>query len=318
MFEIKIPLSVPSNKKSLYKQNYLRLTNNSGKLLLIAGDQKLEHLNDDFFGRDISKEDNNPEHLFKIAQASNGGVLATHLGLISQYGASYKNIPYIVKLNGRTNIGPNEEKNSAKCLWKVEDVLKFKNQSGLKIVGVGYTLYLGSKYEGKMLTAAAKLIFEAHQAGLPAILWIYPRANKVNEENIHTIAGAAGVAAALDADFAKLKYPYETKDKKKTALNYSEVTQAAGRTKIICVGGSKKEAVGLLEELSNQINLGNTSGLAMGRNLHQRSLEEATRFARALGSIIFKNVDIKKAKDIYNNKTPLKEKSTSKLLSIFW
>ena len=73
MFEIKVPLSVPGNKKSLYKQNYSRLTNNSGKLLLIAGDQKLEHLNDDFFGRDISKEDNNPEHLFKIAQASNGG-----------------------------------------------------------------------------------------------------------------------------------------------------------------------------------------------------------------------------------------------------
>ena len=246
------------------------------------------------------------------------GVLATHLGLISQYGSSYKNIPYIIKLNGRTNIGLNEEKNSAKCLWSVDDVLKFKNQSGLKIVGVGYTLYLGGKYEGKMLSAAAKLIFEAHQAGLPAILWIYPRANKINEENIHTIAGAAGVAAALDADFAKLKYPYETKDKKKTALNYSEVTQAAGRTKIICVGGSKKEAAGLLEELSNQINLGNTSGLAMGRNLHQRSLEEATRFARALGSIIFKNVDIKKAKDIYNNKTQLKTKPTSKLLSIFW
>ncbi|MHB8904129.1 MAG: beta/alpha barrel domain-containing protein, partial [Patescibacteria group bacterium] len=191
------------------------------------------------------------------------------------------------------------------------------DQSGLKIVGVGYTLYLGSKYEGKMLKAAAELIFEAHQAGLPAILWIYPRAKNINEENIHTIAGAAGVAAALDADFAKLKYPYDSKDKKKTALNYLEVTQAAGRTKIICVGGAKKSATDLLEELSNQINFGKTSGLAMGRNLHQRSLEEAIRFSRALGSIIFKNSDLKKAKEIYNNKTQLKPKKTTKLLGLF-
>ena len=168
------------------------------------------------------------------------------------------------------------------------DVLKFKKQNGLKIVGVGYTLYLGNKYEGKMLKEAAQLIFEAHQAGLTTLLWIYPRAKGINEENIHTIAGAAGVAAVLDTDFAKLKYPYSTKDKKKTALNYLEVTQAAGRTKIICVGGEKKTIPSMLEELKNQLNFGKTSGLAIGRNLHQRSLEEASRFANNLGDIIFK------------------------------
>ena len=139
-----------------------------------------------------------------------------------------------------------------------------------------------------MLKEAAQLIFEAHQAGLTTLLWIYPRAKGINEENIHTIAGAAGVAAVLDTDFAKLKYPYSTKDKKKTALNYLEVTQAAGRTKIICVGGEKKTIPSMLEELKNQLNFGKTSGLAIGRNLHQRSLEEASRFANNLGDIIFK------------------------------
>lgn len=317
MLEIKIPLSVPSDKKSVYRQNYSILTNNSGRLLLIAGDQKLEHLNDDFFGRSISKEDNDPEHLFKIANSSEGGVLATHLGLISQYGASYKNLPFIVKLNGKTNIGLNEEKDSSKCLWKISDVLKFKKQSGLKIVAIGYTLYLGNKFEGKMLTAAAKAIFEAHQAGLTAVLWIYPRAKNINEENIHTIAGAAGVAAVLDADFAKLKYPYNSKDKKKTAQDYLEVTEAAGRTKIICVGGEKKTIPDMLEELVNQINIGKTSGLAVGRNIHQRSYEEAVRFSKALGSIIFKNADLKKAKEIFSDKSAPKVKKTSKILGIF-
>ena len=317
MFDIKIPLSVPASKKSAYLRNYSLLTNKTGRLLLIAGDQKLEHLNDDFFGRGISQEDNNPEHLFKIAAASNGGALATHLGLISRYGANYRDIPYIVKLNGKTNIGPNEEKDSSKCLWKVADVLKFKNQSRLNIAAIGYTLYLGGKFEGKMLASAAKAIFEAHQAGLVTVLWIYPRAKNINEENIHIIAGAAGVAAVLDTDFAKLKFPYGTKDKKKSAADYLEVTQAAGRTKIICVGGEKKTAGEMLEELSNQINIGHTSGLAVGRNIHQRSLEEASRLARAFGSIIFKNADLKKAKEIFNDKTPVKAKRTSKILKFF-
>lgn len=317
MLEIKFPLSVPKNKKNAYRQNYSRLTNNSGRLLLIAGDQKLEHLNDDFYGSKISQEDNNPEHLFKIAANSQGGVLATHLGLISRYGAEYRDIPYIIKLNGKTNIGPNEEKNSASCLWKVKDVLKFKEQSGLKIIGVGYTLYLGSKFEGQMLQEAAQLIFEAHQAGLTAILWIYPRAKGLDEENIHLIAGAAGVAATLDADFAKLKYPYNSKNKTKTAQAFKEVTAAAGRTKIICVGGEKKTIPDMLDELVNQINISETAGLAIGRNLHQRSLVEATHFTQALGSIIFKKTDLKKAKEIFNDKNPLIKKRTSKILGLF-
>jgi len=317
MLEIKIPLSVPDNKKRLYRENYLRLTNNSGHLFLIAGDQKLEHLNTDFFGAGISKEDNYPEHLFKIAAGSDGGVLATHLGLISQYGASYKKIPYIVKLNGKTNIGPNEEKNSSRCLWQVKDIVKFKQQSALKIVGVGYTLYLGGKYEAEMLREAARLIFEAHQAGLTAILWIYPRAKNINEENIHTIAGAAGVAAVLDADFAKLKYPYNSKNKEKTAADYREVTEAAGRTKIICVGGEKKSALSMLEELNNQITIGKTSGLAVGRNLHQRSLQEVNLLTHALGAIIFKNADLKTAREIYNDKVSTKARKTSKILGLF-
>ena len=317
MLEIKIPLSVPDSKKSLYRQNYSTLTNNSGRLFLIADDQKLEHLNDDFFGRGISLEDNDPEHLFKIAANSNGGVLAAHLGLISRYGADYRQLPYIVKLNGKTNLGANDEKNSAQCLWDISDVLKFKKQSGLKIVAAGYTLYLGGKYEAEMLAAAAKLIFEAHSAGLAAILWIYPRAKGINEENIHIIAGAAGVAAILDADFTKLKYPYNTKNKKKTAQDYREVTLAAGRTKVICVGGEKKAAAEMFEELKNQLEISHTSGLAVGRNIHQRSLAEATNFSKALASIIFKNYDLKKAKEIYNSKIILNKKRTHRLLGLF-
>jgi len=314
---IKIPLSVPSAKQSEYRRNYNLLTNHSGRLLLLAGDQKIEHLNDDFYGPKINSADNSPEHLFKIAQGVKGAVLATHLGLIARYGANYRSLPYVVKMNGKTNLGPNEEKDSSKAWWKVEDIIKFKKQSGLKIVGIGYTLYLGGQYEAKMLARVAKLINEAHQSGLTAILWVYPRGKNIKEEDIHTIAGGAGVAACLNADFVKVKYPYGAKNKKLTAEKFQEVTLAAGQTKVICVGGSKRPVKEMLEQLTNQIKLGNTNGLAIGRNLHQRSLDEAIRLGQALGAIIWQGKSPKEANQIYNRETVNSSKSTNRFLGIF-
>lgn len=309
-----IPLSVPSEKKAEYQNNMLLATGGSGKLLLIAGDQKIEHLNDDFFGSGIPKEDNDPEHLFRIAAASEGGVLATHLGLISQYGQSYFNLPYIVKINGRTNLGPNEEKDSSKPLWKVEDIVDFKKRSGLKIIGIGYTIFLGGKYEAQMLAKAAKVINQAHRAGLLAILWVYPRGKGINEDDIHTIAGGAGVAACLGADFAKVKYPYKLKDTKNAAKKFREVTEAAGKTKIICVGGSKQPVKDLLSFLALQLQESGSAGLAIGRNLHQRNLEEATRLAKALGAMILKNKTAQEAQKIYNTKlAPVKITTKQKI-----
>lgn len=286
MPEIKIPLSVPKDKKSEYKSNYNLATAGTGRLLLIAGDQKVEHLNDDFFGRGISPDDATPEHLFKIASGTKGGLLATHLGLIAQYGSDYRHLPYLVKINGKTNIGPNEEKNSSKCWWDIKEIIDFKKQSGLKIVGIGYTLYLGSKFEAKMLAQIAKAIHEAHHQGLIAIVWVYPRGKNINEEDIHTIAGGAGVVACLGADFVKVKYPYGVKNNKLIAEKFKEVTAAAGRTKVICVGGDKRTNQEMLTTTKEQLTIAQTSGLAIGRNLHQRSLPEANKLANDLSALI--------------------------------
>ncbi|MFA5155293.1 MAG: aldolase [Patescibacteria group bacterium] len=316
MLEIEYPLSVPRRAKDEYRRNYRALTKGRGRLLLIAGDQKVEHLNDDFFGSGIAPEDNDPEHLFKIAAASQGGVLAVHLGLLSRYGGRYRQLPYIVKINGKTNLGPNEEKNSSRPWWTVADIVRFKRDSGLQIVGIGYTLYLGGRYEAEMLAAAAAAVYQAHQAGLTAIIWVYPRGKNIQEEDVHTIAGAAGVVAALDADFVKLKYPYKLKDQALAARKFQEATTAAGRTKVICVGGSKRPVKDLLSSLEAQIKIAGTQGLAMGRNLHQRPLAEATRLSAALGAIIFHNKNAKEAAAIYAAK-PKPSAKNSRFLGIF-
>ena len=281
MKKINIPLDVPKTKKKEYEKNYKLATNSSGNMFLIAGDQKIEHLNDDFWGAGISPEDASPEHLFKIAKQVKSGILATNLGLIAKYGEKYDKLPYIVKINAKTNIGPNEEKNSSQPLWSVDDVVKFKKDSGLNIAGVGYTVYLGHKHEGDLLREAAQAIYKAHQNGLIFVLWMYPRGKGIKENDIHTIAGGAGVAASLGTDFVKVKYPYHLKNKKEAAQKYKEVIQAAGETKIICVGGSQRTEKDIVDFLKLQIKTG-TNGIAIGRNMHQRSLKDSKELAKKI------------------------------------
>ena len=47
--DVIIPLDVPQAKRAAYVKNYLTFTHNTGRVMLLAGDQKMEHLNDDFF-----------------------------------------------------------------------------------------------------------------------------------------------------------------------------------------------------------------------------------------------------------------------------
>lgn len=296
--DIKIPLDVLEEHRKTYEENFRLVTQDTGRLMLFAGDQKVEHLNGDFYGEGIAKEDADPEHLFKIASRARIGAFATQMGLIARYGMDYPDIPYIVKLNAKTNLVKTQQKEPISNAWLTHaDVLEFKKTSKLNIVGIGYTVYLGSEYESEMLKEAASLIYSARYFGLITVLWCYPRGKAVlNETDPHLLAGAAGVAACLGADFAKLN---AKTDEKTPAETLQEVTAAAGRTGVICVGGSSASAEVFLKRLYDQIHIGNTRGNATGRNIHQRPLEEAIRFCNAISSITFDNKTAEEAMGVY-------------------
>lgn len=298
MKKINIPLSVPKAKEKEYIKNYTIATHGTGNLMMFAGDQKVEHLNDDFVGKNIPKEAADPEHYFKIADKAKIGVFATQMGLISLYGRDYPNIPYLIKVNSKTNLLTKQYKDPFSGIWiHLDEIIEFKKQSKLNIVGVGYTIYLGSWYESDMFKQAAHLIHQAHKAGLIVVLWMYPRGQAVkNEKDIHLIAGGSGVAACLGADFVKLNYPYGG-DSKQTVKKFKEVVNAAGRSKVICVGGSKMEPKKFLENIYDQKNIANTCGNAVGRNIYQNKLSDAIDMANAISAITLEN---KSVKEVYN------------------
>jgi len=295
--KINIPLSVPKNKEKEYLKNYELATRGTNKrFFLFAGDQKVEHLNDDFVGPDLTPEVADPEHYFRIANKSKISAFTSQFGLISKYGRDYKKIPYLIKVNSKTNLIKTKNSDPFSNRWlKIEDIIEFKKKSKLNIVGVGYTVYIGSKYAPDMFGQAARIIYKAHQEGLITVLWMYPRGQIIsNEKDIHLIAGGAGVALCLGADFVKVNYPY-SQNNKKIAQDFQEVTTASGRTSVICVGGSKKDPKTFFKNISEQINIANTCGNAIGRNIYQRPLLEAIKMANSISDIIFKNISPEKA-----------------------
>lgn len=300
--KIQIPLTVPKYKIHEYLRNLHIGTRGTLKLFMFACDQKVEHLNDDFVSRKATPEMADPEHLFKIASQSHIGALATQLGLIAQYGRDYAHIPYIIKLNSKTNLLKTDEKDPYANLWhSMDEVMDFKRSSQLHIIGVGYTIYIGSWYESDMFRQAAHIVYRAHKEGLITVLWVYPRGKAItNEKDPHIIAGGAGVACSLGADFVKLNYP--RKDGKKSSELLKESVIAAGRTGVICVGGSKKPAREFLQDVYDQIHVSGARGAAIGRNIFQRPLEEAIRMANAVSAIIYHNSSVPKAYKIFLGK----------------
>ena len=299
--DVVVPLDVPKTARESYMKNYLTITRESDRLMLFAGDQKVEHLNADFYGKGIHPDDSDPEHLFRIASQANIGVFATQLGLIARYGMDYPEIPYLVKLNSKTNLVKTSQCDPLSNQWiDVKQVADFQQQSGLKILAVGYTIYLGSQFEAQMLRQAAQLVFHAHQYGLITILWIYPRGKAVVEEkDPHLIAGATGVAACIGSDFVKVNYPQ--KEGLESKEIFKEAVLAAGRTKVVCAGGSSVEVKSFLQRLHDQIFISGASGNATGRNIHQKSLEEAVRMCNAVYAITVEGTTVEEALKIYQS-----------------
>jgi fructose-bisphosphate aldolase/6-deoxy-5-ketofructose 1-phosphate synthase len=297
--DVLVPLDVPPERRDEYVDNYLKITKDTGRLMLFAGDQKVEHLNRDFYGPGISPEDSDPEHLFRIAKKGRIGVFATQLGLIARYGMDYPKVPYLAKLNSKTDLVKTDQMDpTSRQLIEVDQVADFADDSGLDVLGVGYTIYLGSEHEAEMLREAGQIVYRAHRNGLVTVLWIYPRGKAVKDEkDPHLIAGATGVAAVLGSDFVKVNYP--KKEGERSEEIFKEAVAAAGRTKVVCAGGASRDPKSFLQQLFDQIHVSGAAGNATGRNIHQKDLDEAARMCDAISAITLDDATVEEALRIY-------------------
>lgn len=235
-----------------------------GKALFLAYDQGLEHGPSDFDDRNV-----NPEYILDIAKKGKYNAVILQKGIAEKYKDKIK-VPLILKLNGRTNLVEGEPISTQLCT--VKEAIQ------LGAVAVGYTIYIGSKYESKMLQEFELIEREAHAKDLPVIAWIYPRGKSVQtKKKSELMAYSARVGLEIGADIIKIKYEGDKKDLAWAVKN-------AGKTRIVIAGGMKKNPKVLLKQAKEIMDSG-CIGLAIGRNIWQS--KEPLKLTKEIKKIIF-------------------------------
>lgn len=238
-----------------------------GKVMLLAYDQGFEHGPSDFDQRNID-----PAFIIKLAENGLFTGVIVHEGIAAKYVPPGYKTPVVIKLNGRTAFRAGEEPYSP-ALCTVEKAIEL----GAK--GVGYTIYVGSEHEAKMMAEFAVIEDKAHRNGLTVIAWMYPRGAKVagKENDRETVAYAARLGMELNADYVKITYPGSRED-------MEWVVKAAGKTGVLAQGGKMMESETLYKEVK-EIMAAGARGLAIGRNVWQASNPDEV--ARRLAELVF-------------------------------
>lgn len=243
-----------------------------GKGMLLAYDQGLEH------GPSKDFNDRNVDPAFIMETAAKGGFS----GVVFQKGVAERfydgKVPLIVKVNGKTSLPIGEPVSRQVC--SVEHAVS------LRAKGVGYTIYLGSAYEAEMLSEFGRIQEEAHQRGIAAIAWVYPRGAGVqNDVSKEIVAYAARTGLELGADAVKIKYTGDS-------ATFSWAVRSAAGTKVFMSGGPKATTDEAFLQQVRGVMAAGATGLAVGRNVWQH--EDPLKMAERLRKVIFENRRSKK------------------------
>lgn len=264
----------------------------NGTMLLLPIDQGLEHGPVDFFA---NPEALNPEYQARLALEGGYSGIVFHIGLAEKYMPRFAGkVPLVLKLNGKTNIPPDDEAFSPQTAT-VEDAVR------LGADAVGYTLYVGSPAQDQDFIQFMQIRAEAERFGMPVIVWAYPRGWAVEEkggrDSLYAVDYAARVADELGADVVKLNVPDFEPEKNQASpkpyntlhLDYAQavrkVVESAGKTMVLFSGGSKMGDEDLLEKARICMEAGAT-GLIFGRNMWQRPYHEGLALTAKIKEIM--------------------------------
>ncbi|MDE1852816.1 MAG: aldolase [Thaumarchaeota archaeon] len=247
------------------KQDRMSAFLRDGRSMLLAYDQGLEH------GPSVDFDDRNVDPAMIMETAVKG----KFNGVVFQKGVAERfydgKVPLIVKLNGKTSLPKGEPVSRQVC--SVEQAVSL----GAK--GVGYTIYLGSGFEGEMFAEFGRIQEQAHERGMPAVAWIYPRGAAVqNDTSKEIVAYAARTGLELGADAVKIKYTGDSE-------SFSWAVKSAAGVKVFMSGGPKAQTdEDFLRQVQGVMDAGAT-GLAVGRNVWQN--KDPLAMADKLRKIIF-------------------------------
>lgn len=262
-------------------------TGGTGKLVVLPVDQGFEHGPTRSFAANPAGYD--PRYHAQLAIDAGCSAHALPLGACQVVAPEFADeLPLILKCNSSDSLYTGADPEPA-VTASVDDAAR------LRCAAVGFTVYPGSAARNHMYESLRRLAIDAADAGLPLVVWSYPRGSGVSTEGrtaVDVVAYAAHLACQLGAHIVKVKPPTEMveSDAARGALEKAGVplgtladrvrhvvqSAFAGRRIVIFSGGAAKETSAVLEE-NRQTALGGGFGTIMGRNSFQRPHAEAVR-----------------------------------------
>lgn len=272
-----------------------------GKLMVLPIDQGLEHGPRDFFENPDALD---PDFQYRLAVDGRFSAIAVQIGLAEKFSRTYAGqVPLIVKVNGKTEVPPDDEAFSP-LTGTVKDAVR------LGADAVGYTCYVGSPAQDRDFAQFNQVRVEAEAYGIPLIMWAYPRGKfveaKGGRDSLWAVDYAARVAQELGADVVKVNFPKIVPEKQplhpkpydtltlEPAAAMQQVVKSAGKTLVLVSGGAKKGDEDVLNTVRLSLKAGVT-GFIFGRNLWQRKYPDALKMAQAITDAILDSVGANEA-----------------------
>jgi class I fructose-bisphosphate aldolase len=178
---------------------------NTGYLSILPVDQGVEHSAGSAFAPNPLYFD--PENIIRLAIEGGCNAVASTLGILGIVSRRHcHKIPFIMKINHNELLSyPNSY--DQRLFASVEQAFD------MGAVGVGTTIYFGSKESHRQIEEITGVFAHAHELGMFTVLWCYLRnesfkKNGINYEESADLTGQANhLGVTIEADIIKQKQP---------------------------------------------------------------------------------------------------------------
>ncbi len=214
------------------------------------------------------------ETVSTIAESGANGILM-HKGLVGVgFRGGGTDIGLIVHLSAGTSLSPDP-------LNKVM-VTTVEEAVSLGADAISIHINVGAEETGRMMEEAGQVVRDCKKYGMPLMMMMYPRGEKVkNEKDVEVVKMAARIGAELGADIVKTNYTGSKESFKQVV--------AGCPVPVIIAGGAKGTDRETLEMIKDAMDAG-AAGVAMGRNAFQH--KEPKKIIKAVSLIIHKKYSV--------------------------
>lgn len=290
--------AVIKNLEKLYNHGRLAKT---GYLSILPIDQAIEHTAAYSFYHNPIYFD--PENIVKLALEGGCSGIASTLGVLGLTCKKYaEKIPHIVKLN-HNELLTYPTKHDQRMFAQVQQAYN------MGAIGVGATIYYGSKESNRQIEEVSWAFAKAHELGLFTILWCYPRNDawkkdgKNYESGGDVTAQAIHLGVTIEADIVKQKMPtqhaafselefskYNLEMYQKLAtshlidlVRYQVAHAYMGKISLLNSGGESVGDHDLIEAVKAAVinKRGGGAGLIMGRKAFQKPIKDGIKVLNA-------------------------------------